>query len=67
MATAGSGDVLAGVLVAYLARLGPFEAAVAAVHVHGRAGDFAARRLGEAAVVASDLIDALPEAQSTGA
>jgi len=63
LATAGSGDVLAGILVAYLARLGPHEAATAAVHVHGRAGDLAAERLGEAAVVASDLIAELPAAQ----
>jgi len=63
MATAGSGDVLAGILVAYLARLEPFEAACAAVLVHGLAGDLAAERLGEAAVIASDLIDELPAAQ----
>jgi len=67
MATAGAGDVLAGVLVAYLARLAPFAAAAAAVHVHGRAGDLAAARLGEAALVASDLIEALPAAQTGGA
>jgi len=67
MATAGSGDVLAGILVAYLARAGgdftPFDAAALAVHVHGVAGDLAAARLGERAVVASDLIACLPDAQ----
>jgi hydroxyethylthiazole kinase-like uncharacterized protein yjeF len=63
MATAGSGDVLAGILVAYLVRLEPFQAACAAVRVHGLAGDLAAERLGEAGLVASDLIDELPAAQ----
>lgn len=70
MATAGSGDVLAGLLVAYLARatvagtLGNgFEEAVAAVHVHGLAGDLAARRLGRRALIASDLVAELPAAQ----
>ncbi len=73
MATAGAGDVLAGVLVAYLARraalgrsLGPadvFAIAARAVHVHGRAGDIAAADLGRRGLIASDLIDALPEAQ----
>ena len=70
MATAGSGDVLAGILVAYLARtvaqgtgIGPFDAACLAVHVHGLAGDLAAARLGQRAVVASDLVDSLPVAQ----
>ncbi len=69
MATAGAGDVLAGMLVAYLARTGaassftPFDAAALAVHEHGLAGDLAAHRLGERAVVASDLIVNLPDAQ----
>jgi len=71
MATAGSGDVLAGVLAAYLARAraqaarnyGAFEAARAAVHVHARAGDLAARELGERGLIASDLIEWLPRAQ----
>lgn len=67
LATAGSGDVLAGLLVAYLARMGevrtPLEAARAAVHVHGAAGDLAALERGEAALIASDVIEALGEAQ----
>jgi NAD(P)H-hydrate epimerase len=73
MATAGAGDVLAGILTAYLARraaLGgvPDRAEVlacarAAVHVHGAAGDLAADRLGPRAVVASDLVDDLARAQ----
>lgn len=71
MATAGAGDVLAGILGAYLAACAgghlttwtPFDAAVAAVRVHGLAGDLAAKELGRRAVVASDLIAFLPKAQ----
>lgn len=71
LATAGSGDVLAGILVAYLALVRslpesswtPLAAARAAVHVHGLAGDLAAERLGARALIASDLIDELPAAQ----
>lgn len=71
MATAGSGDVLSGVVGAYLAASrqaaregwGVFEAVRSAVHVHGLAGDLAARALGQRAVVASAIIDHLPRAQ----
>ena len=67
MATAGSGDVLSGILGAYLAATGPgfdvFDAVAAAVRVHGVAGDLAAAELGERAVVASDLVAFLPAAQ----
>jgi hydroxyethylthiazole kinase-like uncharacterized protein yjeF len=63
MASAGSGDVLAGVLGALLGqRLPPFDAARLGVRVHGRAGDLAARRLGEASLMATDLLEALPRA-----
>jgi NAD(P)H-hydrate epimerase len=70
MATAGAGDVLAGICVAWLARVTTssradwtaFDAAASAVHVHGRAGDIARDRLGERSVIASDLIDVLPDA-----
>jgi NAD(P)H-hydrate epimerase len=71
MATAGAGDVLAGITVAYLALCRsmhqrtwtPFDAAARAVHVHGIAGDIAADRRGTRGVIASDLIETLPEAQ----
>ena len=61
MATAGTGDVLAGIVGALLAR-GPdaWTAATSAVYVHGAAGDEAASRLGEESLTASDLIAALP-------
>jgi NAD(P)H-hydrate epimerase len=63
MASGGTGDVLTGMVGALLARgLDPGLALRAAVYVHGLAGDLAATRVGEEALIASDLIDALPEA-----
>ena len=63
MATAGSGDVLAGVLGALLARgIAELEAARLAAWVHGSAGDQAASEVGLEGMVASDLIAALPGA-----
>jgi hydroxyethylthiazole kinase-like uncharacterized protein yjeF len=61
LATAGTGDVLSGVIAALLAKgLAPFHAAAAAVHLHARAGVEAARRLGGPdGVIASDVIEAL--------
>ncbi len=56
MATAGSGDVLTGVIAGLLAQgAGPLEAALAGVYVHGKAGDLAAAASGERALVAGDL------------
>lgn len=62
LATAGTGDVLSGILAAMLARgLEPFAAACAAVLAHARAGREAALRIGAAeSVIASDVIDAIP-------
>ena len=63
MATGGSGDVLTGLAAALLAQgLDPFDAAVLAVHVHGRAGDHAAEQLGEVSLIATDLLDFLSAA-----
>jgi hydroxyethylthiazole kinase-like uncharacterized protein yjeF len=64
LATAGTGDVLAGVIAAFLARgVEPFEAASAGVIAHSRAGRIAARNAGlTEGVIASDVIDALPAA-----
>jgi NAD(P)H-hydrate epimerase len=62
LATAGSGDVLTGVIGGLLARgLAPVDAASAGAHVHGLAGVFAAGRLGEG-TLAGDVIEHLPEA-----
>jgi len=62
LATAGTGDVLAGMIGALVARgVEPFEAACGAVHAHARAGVEAARRIGAAeSVIASDVISAIP-------
>ena len=61
LATAGSGDVLAGAIVGALAQgLAPFEAAVAGGYLHGLAGELARQELGEAGVVAGDLLIRLP-------
>jgi NAD(P)H-hydrate epimerase len=64
LATAGTGDVLSGIVGALLAkRMDPFAAACAAVRLHVRAGLLAAqRRSGPDGVVAGDVVDALPEA-----
>lgn len=63
MATAGSGDVLTGVVAALLAQgLPAFEATVLAAYLHGVAGDLAAARLGEHGLIATDLLDELPQA-----
>ncbi len=63
MATGGTGDVLAGLLAGLLAQgLKPFDAARAAVFLHGRAGDEAACEKGEACLAAGDVIEALPYA-----
>jgi NAD(P)H-hydrate epimerase len=62
LATAGTGDVLSGMLAALIARgLDPFAAACAAVIAHARAGRDAARRIGAAeSVIAGDVIDSIP-------
>jgi ADP-dependent NAD(P)H-hydrate dehydratase / NAD(P)H-hydrate epimerase len=63
LATAGSGDVLAGAIGAFLAaRATPMAAATCAVAVHGAAGLLAAERIGRAGVMARDLANLLPEA-----
>jgi NAD(P)H-hydrate epimerase len=65
LATAGTGDVLAGVLVALLAQgLAPFEAARLAVWVHGRAGELAGEEMGVPGTIASDVVEKLPRALS---
>ena len=56
MATAGSGDVLTGIILSLLAqRYTPEEAAIIGVFVHGKAGDIAASEMGEESMIASDI------------
>lgn len=63
MATGGSGDVLTGLIAALACQhLEPFDAARLGVHLHGLAGDLAAEELGQVSLIASDLIQYLPEA-----
>jgi ADP-dependent NAD(P)H-hydrate dehydratase / NAD(P)H-hydrate epimerase len=63
MATAGTGDVLTGMIVGLLAQKVPvWDAACAATYFHGVAGDLAARHLGQPGMVASDLLAQIPYA-----
>ena len=63
MATAGSGDVLTGILTSLLAQgYLPAEAVQLGVYLHGLAGDLAAEELGEESLIASDIISHLPAA-----
>lgn len=61
MASGGTGDVLAGLVAGLLAQgLSPFDAAQAAVYLHGRAGDLVAWRKSQAGLAATDLIEEIP-------
>lgn len=63
MATAGSGDVLSGIIGSFIGqKLNSFEAAKFAVWIHGVAGDLAAKEKTQVSLIASDIIDKLPEA-----
>ncbi|HYO25227.1 MAG TPA: NAD(P)H-hydrate dehydratase [Lacipirellulaceae bacterium] len=63
MATGGSGDCLTGVIAGLVAQgVDPWEASRLGAHVHGHAGDLAARTLGQISLTAADLIDYLPAA-----
>jgi hydroxyethylthiazole kinase-like uncharacterized protein yjeF len=63
MATAGSGDVLTGILTALLAQgYGSVEAAVLGVYLHGLAGDIAARKQSQEALLAGDIVSSLGKA-----
>ena len=58
MATAGSGDVLTGMITGLLAQgYSPGQAAVIGVYLHGYAGDLAAKRNGHEALIAGDVIE----------
>ena len=62
MATAGSGDVLTGILTALLARgYSELNACIIGMFIHGAAGDMAARKFGKESLMAGDIIDYLPE------
>ena len=63
MATGGSGDVLTGIITGLLGQgYEPLEAAMLGVYLHGLAGDLAAKKLSEEALIAGDIIDYLGKA-----
>jgi hydroxyethylthiazole kinase-like uncharacterized protein yjeF len=64
MATGGTGDILTGMVAGFIAQNPDkiLDAVLAAVHLHGLAGDVARQQMGEHSLVATDLIAALPEA-----
>lgn len=67
MATAGSGDVLTGIIAAFVARnlrrptASLHDAVAAAVYLHGEAGDCAMSQMGQESLMAGDIVDFLPE------
>jgi NAD(P)H-hydrate epimerase len=66
MATAGSGDVLSGIIVSLLAQqYDPESAALLSVYLHGLAGDLAAKEWGEHSLIATDILGKIPEAYHT--
>lgn len=61
MATGGMGDVLTGMITAFLAQgINAWEAATLGVYLHGLAGDLAVKEKGEYGLIASDLVDKIP-------
>jgi hydroxyethylthiazole kinase-like uncharacterized protein yjeF len=63
MAKGGTGDVLTGMIASFVGQgIGPFDAARLGVYLHGLAGDLAAKDKGEVSMLASDILDKLPEA-----
>ncbi len=61
MATAGTGDVLTGLIAGFIAQgIRPDYAACVGVYIHGLAGDMAASRIGEHGIIASDLMEEIP-------
>ena len=62
MATAGSGDVLTGIIASLTKNLTAFQASKLGVYIHSLAGDIASRKLGEDSIMATDIIENLPDA-----
>ncbi len=63
MASGGVGDVLTGMIASFIGQgIKPFDAARLGVFLHGLAGNLAAKEKGEISLIASDLLNKLPEA-----
>ena len=63
MATAGSGDVLTGIIAALCGQgLDNFDASILGAYIHGAAGDIAAEKIGQVSMIATDIIDCLNQA-----
>ena len=63
MATAGSGDILTGILLSLITQgYSKMEALIIGTYIHGKAGDLAAEQVGEISLTASDIIKYLPQA-----
>lgn len=63
MATGGTGDILTGMITSFIGQgVEAYSAAVSAVYLHGLAGDVAAERKGAFSMIASDMLDTMPEA-----
>ena len=63
MGTAGSGDVLTGILSSLLAQnYTPLDACILGVYIHGLAGDLAAQEISEESLTATDIVDYLGQA-----
>ena len=61
MATGGSGDVLAGIIVSLLGQgIAPLEAAACGAWLHGTAGDICASEIGQYGMLPSDILNVLP-------
>lgn len=60
LSTAGTGDVLTGIIAALAAHLGAFDAAWVGAYIHGRAADLLAPSFGDRGMIAGDLVDAIP-------
>jgi len=62
MATAGTGDVLSGIIAGFISQgISARDSSILGVYLHGLAGDIAAEEFSQTALIASDLIRALPE------
>ena len=63
MASGGTGDVLTGMIASFIGQgIKPFDAARLGVFLHGLSGDLATKEKGEASLIASDLLEKLPQA-----